>query len=263
MKAFIILYLFIFNISIVSSNNINTSPFNKPCIFTYIAHVPSLGPVDGVSIGIVLMRHSNVISVWNLKTGEVGKHLGWLNILNDIISSNNKRSFEVEYNSNGFPKKIESKVVEGKEGGWISIIIRDFKYVNSSNDTIDIRQLRMNEFEVNRQKWAKLNAKRYTYIYQDSKEKDMYRWGVEVTVEKGKIIKVRDHQSYQLITDLEKRSFLTIRKLFGIAKKRLENNRQISILYDEMYGYPYSISYRENDGNLHSIFSRNLKKKEF
>ena len=211
-------------------------------------------------MGTVLMQNGKVVSVWNLKTGEVSKHLGWINILNDIISGNHIESFEVEYDSSGFPSKIESKVVKGKDGGWFSIIIKDFKYVDDPNDIMNIKQLRMNEFETNRQKWVKLNAKRYTYIYQDSKKKDIHVWGIEVTVEKGKIIKVRDHQSYQLITDLEKRSFLTVRKLFGIAKNRLENNRQISILYDEMYGYPYSISYRENDGNPHSIFSRNLKK---
>ncbi len=52
-----------------------------------------------------------------------------------------------------------------------------------------------------------------------------------VTVKNEKIVKTRDIRSYQPIVPLTNHSFFTIRELFDIINKRLENDQQISVLY--------------------------------
>ncbi len=257
MKGFI--YLFLFNISLLSSDTISTSTSNQLYIFTYMYDSPSLGLVNGIEELKVLMKNGNILSAWSLKTGLEYKDIPSFGILLDVINGNTQ-NLHVEYDNNNFPKKISLKTYNGGFGQGFFIEIKDFKFIHDVDYTIDIRKERMNEFKSNHQKWMKLNTKNYSYTYQDSREKDLNMEGIWVVVDNEKIIRARDIRSYEPIVQLENRSFLTIRKLFAIAKKRLEENWQISILYNEEYGYPYWIGFKNNKGDLRTIFSRNFRK---
>ncbi len=258
MKYFTFLYLLIFNFSLLSSDIDEIPTFKKLYIFTYIYSNPSVGPVEGIEKTRVLMENRKIISTWSLKTGLESKDV--LSSLIDVINGNTQ-GLQVEYDDNNFPKKIEPKVGDKLSGGgWYSLKIEDFSFIYDVNYTIDIKKLRMDEFKSNHQKWMKLNAVNYSFIYQDSRDKELNMDGIGVTVNSEKIIKASDIRSYQPITELKNRSFLTIRKLFDIVKRRLEENRQVSILYDAKYGYPYWIGFEDKNGDLYTIFSRNFRK---
>ncbi len=259
MKVFMLLYLFILTMNLLSSNNINSPSSNQQYIFTYIFTNPSLGPVEGTEKLKILMKNKNILSVWSLKSGQEIKNFRLFNTLLNVINGNTQ-DLKVEYDSNNFPKKIVSIINKMQLGGWYSIEIKDFKFINDLNYTINIKQIRMDEFKLNHQKWVKINVKKYHYIYQDSREEDLNMEGVEVLVDNEKIIKAKGIRSNQSIADIKNQSFYTIRKLFAIIKKSLEENRQVAILYDEKYGYPYWIALKESSGNLHTIFSRNFRK---
>lgn len=261
MKYFTLLYLFIFNVNLLSSDYIGTSASNQPYIlFTYTFSNPSLGPADGIERAKVLMQNGTVLSVWNLKTGLEDRNILGFKTLIDTIKGNSSQALKVEYDSNNFPKKIEPKIDKERVGGWYSIEIDDLKSIDDMDHTIDIRQERMDEFRANHQKWMKLDAKNYSFIYQDSRKNDVHLEGVGVTIKNERVVKARDIRSYQSIAQLENQSFFTLRELFAIVKKRLENNQQITVLYAETYGYPYWIVFKDNDGSLRTIFSRNFKK---
>ncbi len=259
MKILVFIKFFLLNVYLLSSESSGISTPDKLYTFTYISHNISFGPTEGTEKLKVLMKNGHIISAWSLKTGMKHKDMQTFNTLLDAIKGN-IANLNIEYDDKHFPKIILLKAQKDKEGSSFVAEIKDYKCIDDVNYTIDIRKERVNEFEKNHQKWMNLNAKRYTYIYQDSKEKEVHDWGVEVTIENERVIKARDVQSYQLLVELNNQSFLTVRQLFGIVEKRLESNRKISVLYNKMYGYPYWISYKENNGNLHTIFSRNFKK---
>lgn len=210
----------------------------------------------------VIVKNGNIFSVMDMKGGLKVKDEDVIGLkpLIDIINDSSIQALKAEYDGNNFSKIIEPKVEKGIKGGWYSIELKDFKFINDLNYSFDIRQERMNEFKTNYQKWIKLDAENYSFICQDSKENERYIEGIEATFSSGKIVKARDARSLQPIADLENQSFLTIPDLFDIVKKRLEKNQQISIQYSEKYGYPYSIAYKDNDGRLRKIYSLNFRK---
>lgn len=260
MKYFTLLSLFIFNINLLSSDTMRTSTSNQPYLFTYTFSNPSLGPIDGIERAKVLMQNGTILSVWNLKTGLKDRNILGLKTLLETINRSSTQALQVEYNSNNFPKRIEPKIDREQEGGWYSIEISDFTFINDIDYAFDIKEQRMDEFKANHQKWMKLHAKNYSFIYQDSRENDVHPEGVGVTVKNETIVKARDIRSYQPIVPLTNHSFFTIRELFAIVEKKLENDQQISVLYDDKYGYPYLIRFKDNDGNLRTVFSRNFRK---
>jgi len=104
----------------------------------------------------------------------------------------------------------------------------------SNNFKINPYTQREKELNQNYTKWIKKQIKSYTIRIQDSRLSQKYKEGVELTVKNGKIIKARDVRSYQYI-DPNNKYFLTVPKLFGVAKWGLKD----AILdYDSNYGYP-------------------------
>ncbi len=257
MKGFI--FLFLLNASLISSDIENTPASNQFYLFTYIFNNPSAGPVVGTDRERILMKNGYIISAWSLITGLENKNIRSFSTLMDAINGNTQ-DLQVEYDSNNFPKKIVPIINEIQEGGWYSIEIKDFKYISDLNYTIDIKQIRMNDLKANYQKWRRFNAEKYSYIYKDSREKDLHMDGVWVAVDNEKIIKARDNRSYQPIADIENRSLLTIDRFFAFVKKSLEENQQLSVLYHGKYGYPYWIDIKDHNGNQYTIYSRNFRK---
>ncbi len=259
MKGFI--FIFLFNVSLISSEDVNTSIFNHPYIFTYIFTNPSLGPIDGIEIARVIILDGKIVDVWDLKTGSMDADIRGLKSLIDIVNGGKTKGTKVEYNSYHFPKQITPILDKDRVvGGGYSIETKDFKSIDDPDFSFDIDKERMSDFTSNRLKWHELGIRKYTFTYQDSSERGRYMEGVEVTIENGIVIKARDVRSYQLLTDLSGKSFLTVSKLFDIVGRELKEKRQISILYDKKYGYPYWISLKEKNGKIHSIISRSLRK---
>ena len=252
--------MFIFSISLFSSDDTNTSNSNQLYLFTYIFNSPSLGPIEGIDRLKVLMKEKDILSTWSLKTGLEYKDIHSFSILLHVINGSTQ-NFLVEYDSNHFPKKIKPKTDERQLGGGFTIEIKDFKVIKDTNYTIDIKRERINEFKKNYQKWMDLDIDSYSFSYQDSKKKDIHIDGVWVAIKNKKVIKARDNRTYRFIKDEEfwDQSFFTIDKLFAVLKSRLDNNHRTSILYDKNHGYPDLIRFKNSDGSLRTIFSRNLE----
>ncbi len=251
MKYFTLLYLFIFNFNLLSSGIKNAPLSNQLYTFTYISYNLSLGPVEGTEKLKVLMKNGNIISAWSLKTGQEMKDTKQFNILLDAINGNTK-GLRVEYDDNNFPKSIHLETFG--VGGGIFIKIKDFIFIDGINYTINIGKERTNEFEKNYQKWTKLDTKNYSFsLY--NKDDDLHMEGVDIIVKNGKVVWARDSRTLEPIVKYEYQSFFTIPKLFAIVEKRLENNRQISVLYNETYGYPSFIRFEDKKGKQRTIAS--------
>lgn len=259
MKYYTFLSLFVFNISflVAEGNGVFTS--DQLYFFTYTFNNPSLGPIEGTERAKVLMKNGKIISIFDLKSGLNSRNMHGLDMLIDAINGKRIEKLKIEYNSRNFPQKIEPIIDREVVGGWYSIETKDFKFINNANYIIDIMQERMDEFNAHYKKWVKLDEKNYSYTYQDSKDKNLHMEGIEVTVKGEKIIKAIDVRSHQSIL-YDDQSFLTAHRLFKIIKRRFENGQQLSVLYDEEYGYPYFIMFVDNNGSLRTIYSRNFTK---
>ncbi len=260
MKVFIVLYLVLFNIYLQSEGMKDFKNLTETYMFTYESFSPSTGPVLGLTRLKVLMKNGKIFSALDLTSGDKFQHIYVLDKFVEIVNGKKRHDLNITYDNNGFPKRIVTIPPKGMVGGYGTVEIKDFTFIQDEHYRMDAKKIRMDEFETHHQKWVGHHIGAYTYTYQDSNEKKLYMEGVEVTIDKGKAVKAIDIRSYRPIVDLESKSFLTIPLLFAIVEKRLEKNRQISIFYDEEYGYPYWIFFGEQDGKQRKIFSRRLRK---
>ena len=248
------LFILLLNIQLLATTNLNSD--NKMYSFIYEFTNHSLGPINSISRAKIYMRSNKVISIINLKDGSLSKNILGIDKLLEVINNKNN-NLSVAYDDNNFPKSIEPKSNKNLMGSKYIIKIKDLKIID--NIIISVKNERLNELNINENKWKLLDMKNYNYIYQDSRVKNIHKEGIKVTINQKKIIDAIDIRSFKDIKLSKFSSLLKIDNLFKIVKKSLKEDIFIEVLYDKKYGYPYLISLN-NDNDKYQIVTRNLQK---
>ena len=106
-----------------------------------------------------------------------------------------------------------------------------------NNYTLNPIYERKKELLDNYRKWLKKRISYYLFRVQDSRFKNKYPEGVELTVKNGRIIDAKDVRSLRPINPNNK-YFLNVKKLFGVAQWGIKD---AIIDYDSNYYYPILI----------------------
>ncbi len=80
-----LIFLNLFNLSLLSAGNMRISTPNQLYLFTYMSGNVSLGWAEGAEKFKVLMKNGNILSTWSLKTGFENKDVQSFSILMDAI----------------------------------------------------------------------------------------------------------------------------------------------------------------------------------
>jgi len=223
--------------------------------FIYKFYNYSLGPVDGDYSAKVYMKDNNIIKIVNLRTGKESQNILGIDKLLQVV--NNRHNLSVVYDDSGFPKSIQPKINKNLSGAGYRIEIFD---LNTSDDSKNsIYQERIKDYETNYQKWLSLNIQKYTFIYQDSRDKHLYMEGVEVSIDNCQVVNAYDVRKYQRLSSNIFSRLLSVDNLFTIVKHSLKNKDELEVLYEQNYGYPYLVILKKDNQIEYQIFSRNLK----
>jgi len=178
----------------------------------------AVSPVVGVHRYELLIKNNKVKQVLDLKHNLLipkEKAHGLNEVMDTLLKNSTLSNYKI------------------KPSNYITIYIYSIKKVNS-NYTLDPLVEREKELKENYQKWLKHNIKSYIIRIQDSAIANEHKEGVELVIKNGKIIKAKDIRTYKEI-DPNNKAFLTVKKLFGIAKWGIKD---AVIDYNIKYGYP-------------------------
>jgi hypothetical protein len=175
----------------------------------------------------VLVKNKKVINVLDLKNAKIiskDKAFGLNDLMRILIGD--KKNYTLT-------NKSGKLFIKSKNNPYYAIYIDSIKRVLNTYTLNPLTQ-REKELKQNYKLWLKRRVKNYTIRIQDSRLKNIYSEGVELTISNGKIVKAKDIRSYKNINPNNK-YFLTVKKLFSIAKWGIKNAQ---ICYDIKYGYP-------------------------
>jgi hypothetical protein len=212
--------------------------------YRYINNATS--PINGNKRYKILIKDKIVREVVDLKRGILiapQNAFGLYKVMQVLLG--NKDKFKVS-NING------NLVIKTDKAKYCStfIYIDKIKRVPSSYTLNPITE-RKKELRTNYTKWLRKGVNNYIIRIQDSRLSNIYKEGVELTIKNGKIISAKDVRNYTNI-DPNNKYFLTVPKLFGIAKWGIKD---AIIDYDSNYYYPTYIKLK----NGISIYAYYLK----
>ena len=192
------------------------------------------GPFKGYFKYELLYKDGKLIEALNLKSGKMVKKndiYAYRDIKQLLKEKNIVGKYKAPYTPNSF------------------VTINSFKAV-SPNFHINPLYERKKELKREYKKWISKRVKNYKIKLQDSRYKKLYTEGVELTVRNGQIFEARDNRTLRKI-DPNNIYFMTVRKLFGIAKWGIA--KDAIIIYNHQYGYPQYLKF--HNGIEISVYS--------
>jgi len=175
-------------------------PLYSNYIFRYTIYKSSLGPVDGIKSYEVLVKESKIVQVANTSIGVMlasKDEAEGLAYIFDVIA-NKKNNYQVTYNKNGFPEKINIYSKNNTDiVGNANLIIYLYDYKKVSNSfNIEESNIQKMYFNLNYKKWLALNLVNYTFRYQDSAIENRHTDGVRIKVSSNKISDLIDEFTF-------------------------------------------------------------------